>query len=192
MLAVNLIPKKMKVNTRFKIPFQPILIVLWTLIIGCGGQSGGDSSSNYYSEENGYEDGTYCAEIDYYYSETGTSSTYTHEVEIENNELTIIHWPNGGWLDDSHFSPPDISDGEASFTSDRGVDYTVRIIGKEGDCSLDKYVTDEDELIEENEDEENRIRQQEEEEEERLRQEEEEEQDEEERLRQEEEENNGE
>lgn len=184
----------MKVNTRFKILFQPILIVLMTFIIGCGGQSGGDRSSNYYSEENGYEDGTYCAEIDYYYSETGTSSTYTLEVEIENNELTIIYWPNGGWLDDSHFSPPDISDGEASFTSDRGVDYTVRIIGKEGDCSLDTYVTDEDELIREKE-EEDRIRQEEEDEEdeeERIRQEEEEdrrrqeEEDEEERRRQEE------
>lgn len=51
----------MKIITRFKTPFQLILIVLMTFIIGCGGQSGGDSSSNYYSEENGYEDGTYCA-----------------------------------------------------------------------------------------------------------------------------------
>ena len=138
-------------------------------------ESSGDRSLNNYSGRNGYEDGTYCAEIDYYYSETGTSSTYTLEVEIENNELTIIHWPNDGWLDDSHFLPPDISDGEVSFTSYRGVDYTVRIIGKEGECSLDTYVTDEDELIEEKEEEENRIRQQEEDEEERLRQEEEEE-----------------
>ncbi len=135
-----------------------------TFIIGCGGQSGGDNSSNYYSEENGQEDGIYCAEIDYYYSVTGTSSTYTLEVEIENNELTIIHWPNGGWLDDSHFSPPDISDGEANFTSDRGVDYTVRIIGNEGDCSLDTHVTDEDELIEEKEEEEEQRKRQEEEE----------------------------
>jgi len=177
----------MIVKPKLKSPYQQILIVLMTFIIGCGGQSSGDRSSNNYSERNGYEDGTYCAEIDYYYSETGTSSTYTLEVEIENNELTIIHWPNDGWLDDSHFLPPDISDGEVSFTSYRGVDYTVRIIGKEGECSLDTYVTDEDELIEEKEEEENRIRQQEEDEEERLRQEEEEEE-EEQRKRQEQEE----
>jgi len=177
----------MIVKPKLKSPYQQILIVLMTFIIGCGGQSSGDRSLNNYSGRNGYEDGTYCAEIDYYYSETGTSSTYTLEVEIENNELTIIHWPNGGWLDDSHFLPPDISDGEVSFTSYRGVDYTVRIIGKEGECSLDTYVTDEDELIEEKEEEENRIRQQEEDEEERLRQEEEEEE-EEQRKRQEQEE----
>ncbi|MEN2401038.1 hypothetical protein GKZ90_0014725 [Flavobacterium sp. MC2016-06] len=106
--------------------------------------------SNY--EEDGYPDGTYCAEIDYYYSETGTSSTYTLLVEIENNELTEIHWPNGGWLDNSHFTPPDISSGEASFTSDRGVDYTIKIIGNDGDCSTTTYVTNEDDLIQQKED----------------------------------------
>lgn len=110
-------------------------------------------------EEEGYPDGTYCAEIDYYYSETGTSSTYTLLVEIENNELVEIQWPNGGWLDNSHFTPPDISTGEASFTSDRGVDYTVKIIGNEGNCSTSIYAKDEDDLIqqkENNEYEENR------------------------------------
>ncbi|MCD9575674.1 hypothetical protein [Flavobacterium soyae] len=118
-------------------------------------------------EEDGYPDGTYCAEIDYYYSETGTNSTYILLVEIENNELIEIHWPNGGWLDNSHFTPPDISSGEASFTSDRGVDYTVKIIGNNGDCNTATYVEDEDDLIqqkEDNEDEEDRIRQNEEDE----------------------------
>lgn len=150
-----------------------------------------------YSDENGYSDGTYCAEIDYYYSETGTSSTYTLLVEIENNELTVIHWPNGGWLDDSHFTPPDISSGEASFSSDRGVDYTVRIIGNEGDCSTSSYVTDEDDLIQQKEDDENeeyRKKQEEEDDEYRKKQleEEEEKQAEEEKRKQEEEESNNE
>ncbi|WP_119789745.1 hypothetical protein [Flavobacterium anhuiense] len=103
-------------------------------------------------DEDGYLDGTYCAEIDYYYSETGTSSTYTLLVEIENNELTVIHWPNGGWLDDSHFTPPDISNGETSFTSDEGVEYTVRIIGNEGDCPTSSSAISEDELIQQKED----------------------------------------
>lgn len=118
-------------------------------------------------EKDGYPDGTYCAEIDYYYSETQTSSTYTLLVEIENNELIEIHWPNGGWLDNSHFTPPDISSGEASFTSDRGVDYTVKIIGNEGDCNTSTYAEDEDDLIEQKEDneyEEDRRRQDEEDE----------------------------
>jgi hypothetical protein len=131
------------------------IIVLMILFIAC------KRSNSYYQqehvlgnyEEDDYPDGTYCAEIDYYYSETGTSSTYTLLVEIENNELTEIHWPNGGWLDNSHFTPPDISTGEASFTSDRGVDYTVKIIGNDGDCNTTSYVTDEDDLIQQKEDE---------------------------------------
>ncbi|RYE54441.1 MAG: hypothetical protein EOP48_12330 [Sphingobacteriales bacterium] len=55
-------------------------------------------------------------------------------VEIEDQRLVKIHWPNQGWLDDSHFDPPEIIDGEASFESDKGVEYTVRIIGEDGDC----------------------------------------------------------
>lgn len=144
----------MKFNNFLKIC---LILCLTTLFIQCK-----KSNNNYeeeqeesYSDENGYSDGTYCAEIDYYYSETGTSSTYTLLVEIENNELTVIHLPNGGWLDDSHFTPPDISSGEASFSSDRGVDYTVKIIGNEGDCSTSSYVTDEDDLIQQKEDDEN-------------------------------------
>ena len=108
--------------------------VIIMLLFSCKSNSKHDSNVKYYESDMGYEDGTYCDEIDYYYSETGTSSTYTLNVEIENNELKVIHWPNNGWLDESHFSSPDISGGEANFTSDKGVDYTVEIIGIEGGC----------------------------------------------------------
>lgn len=116
-----------------------IMTIVFLAINGCGNKS--RTTSDY--QEQGYVDGTYCAEVDYYNSNTGTSSTYTLEVEIENNELTVIHWPNGGWLDDSHFTPTDISTGEASFTSDRGIEYTVRIVGNAGDCKLNNYIPDE-------------------------------------------------
>jgi hypothetical protein len=145
----------MKFNNFLKIC---LILCLTSLFIQCKKSDNDyeeEEQEESYSDENGYSDGTYCAEIDYYYSETGTSSTYTLLVEIENNELTVIHWPNGGWLDDSHFTPPDISSGEASFSSDRGVDYTVKIIGNEGDCSTSSYVTDEDDLIQQKEDDEN-------------------------------------
>ena len=117
-----------------------ILLLIFSLV-GCKNKSrnyneNSSYSSSYDESEDGYSDGTYCAEIEYYYSKTGTRSTYTLEVEIEDNELTVIHWPNGGWLDDSHFYPPDISDGYAEFESDRGVEYTVEITGEEGDCYL--------------------------------------------------------
>ena len=91
--------------------------------------------------------------------------------------MTEIHWPNGGWLDDSHFTPPDISNGEASFTSDIGADYNVKIIGNEGDCSTSSYVTDEDRILRQNEDAEIRDQEEEEEEEERVKQEEQEKKD---------------
>lgn len=74
-----------------------------------------------------YQDGTYCAEVEYYNPDTGTRNTYNLDVEVENGELTVIHWPNGGWLDDSHFSPEDITSGSCSFTSDRGYEYTVNL-----------------------------------------------------------------
>jgi hypothetical protein len=106
-----------------------------------------------YDEIDGYKDGDYCAEIDYYYNKTGTSSRYTLKVEIESNELVKIYWPNGGWLDNSHFNPPDISDGEARFESDQGVEYKVRIIGEDGECNYSLSADNEDNLIKQAEDE---------------------------------------
>lgn len=91
-----------------------------------------------YTDEDGnevYPDGTYCADIDYYNPDTGTRSTYTLNVEVESNEVTVIHWPNGGWLDDSHFSPEALDNsGNCSFTSDKGYEYHIQITGSE--CSF--------------------------------------------------------
>ena len=130
------------------------MIIISTLILfGCGGKSSSNQGS--YDDDYGYQDGTYCAEIEYYYYKTGTRSTYTLEVEIEDNELTKIYWPNGGWLDDSHFYPPDISDGYATFTSDRGIEYSVKIIGNEDTCYTDSYVKDIDRIERQLEEEEN-------------------------------------
>lgn len=62
------------------------------------------------------EDGTYCAEVEYYNPETGTESTYTLPVEVEDDMVVKLSFPNGGWLDDTHFEPEYIEDGEAKFT----------------------------------------------------------------------------
>lgn len=79
-----------------------------------------------------YPDGTYAADVEYYNPKTGTRNTYTLNVDVESNEVTVIHWPNGGWLDDSHFSPQELdSDGSCSFTSDVGYEYTIQITGAE-------------------------------------------------------------
>ncbi len=126
----------------------------WTLIlgsfllfiIGCNNNQRNSEIDEVYSEgeetdsnEGGYVDGTYCAEIEYYNPTTGTRNTYDLDVEVEGGELTEIHWPNGGWLDNSHFTPEDITDGECEFTSDRGYRYNVTL-GAHGGCSnTDEY-----------------------------------------------------
>jgi predicted dehydrogenase len=102
----------------------------------------------------GCADGTYCAEVTYHYSRTGTTSTYILLVDVEDNRLVKIHWPNGGWLDETHYKGPTIEDGAASFTSDIGADYTLRIQGEEGSYSLDSDTTNEEEIAQEREEEE--------------------------------------
>ena len=85
------------------------------------------------SGEKKYDDGNYCAEVKYYNPRTGTRSTYTLQVEVEKNKLTVIRFPNGGWLDDSHFKPPAIKNGKASFVSDRNYRYEIKVLNK-GAC----------------------------------------------------------
>lgn len=105
------------------------------LIQACGNKN---SSSEYSTEEsaNGssskYEDGTYSADVTYYNPSTGTRKTYELNVDVENNEVTVIHFPNGGWLDESHISPESLDDnGYCSYTSDRNNQYEIQITGNE-------------------------------------------------------------
>ena len=81
-----------------------------------------------YQEQSDIEDGEHEAEVQYYNPHTGTSSTYTLTVDVENGEVVKIYWPNGGWLDESHFTGADLDeDGNASFTSDKGYEYNITI-----------------------------------------------------------------
>ena len=74
-------------------------------------------------------DDTYAATVDYYNPNTGKSSTYTLFVEVVDNIVTVIHFNNGGWLDETHI----ISGGEldengiTEIESDKGYFYTVTI-----------------------------------------------------------------
>ncbi len=105
-------------------------------------------------DDDGYEykDEMYCATVEYYNPNTGTSSSYTLNIEVENDNLVTIYWPNGGWLDESHFISEDISSGSCSFTSDRGYEYNVIILGQNcqfTDNSISEDFKDDDANIEE-------------------------------------------
>lgn len=75
-----------------------------------------------------YSDGTHSATVYYYNPETGTRSTYTLDVEVENCEVTQIDFPNGGYLDDCHIEPTALdSDGDATVEDDKGRKFEVHI-----------------------------------------------------------------
>jgi hypothetical protein len=104
--------------------------------------------------ESRYEDGEYCATVEYYNPNTGTQSSYELTVEVENGELTQINWPNGGWLDSSHFTPEELdADGSVTFTSDRSYEYTVAI-ESEGPCVRSYHSSDDESEIEDEEEQE--------------------------------------
>ena len=115
-----------------------IRLLLFSIFLSCNGKvSDGDGISADERDEmevtENYPDGTYCAEVEYYNPNTGTRSSYTLTVEVEDNELTQINFPQG-WLDNDNFSAELDEDGNASFTSDKGYDYEIHIIGGEDGC----------------------------------------------------------
>jgi len=73
------------------------------------------------------DDGTYDAEVSYHNPSTGYSSTYELEVEVEDGYLTVIYFPSGGWLDDSHITPAEINGDYVYVYDDRGREYEVYI-----------------------------------------------------------------
>lgn len=102
-----------------------LLIFLFILFESCDNSSSISEDSTNTSEKSsvnddyGVDDGNHTASIDYYNPETGHQATY---------EVTEINFNNGGWLDDSHFSPTELnSDGNCEIEDDRGREYTVHI-----------------------------------------------------------------
>jgi hypothetical protein len=115
------------------------------LFSSCGGSSQGyEEEDDEQIEESGYE-GDYCADVNYYNPNTGNSSNYTLNVLVEDNQLVTIYWPNGGWMDDDHFSPEELDDnGYCSFTSDKGYDYEVQISGSPCSYTSDTSPSEDD------------------------------------------------
>lgn len=126
------------------------ILYLMTIIVGLASCKGSDnknsenSSTNYEYEEtnrydendeeyynensDGYEDGTYSASVDYNNPETGYSTSYTLDVEVEDNHVTIIYFPNGGYLDDDHIWPGELDEqGFVRIEGEDGKTYDVQI-----------------------------------------------------------------
>lgn len=83
---------------------------------------------NYYEDNEGFENGTYSASVEYYNPETGYSTTYTLDVEVEENQVTLIYFPNDGYLDDDHIWPDELDeDGFVSIDGEEGKTYDVQI-----------------------------------------------------------------
>lgn len=84
------------------------------------------------SEENSldckFEDNTYSATVDYNNSNTGYSSTYTLDVEVQDCQVIQINFPNDGYLDEDHISYADIDEnGNASVSGEDGKTYEIHI-----------------------------------------------------------------
>jgi len=88
-----------------------------------------DGRDEYGKDEYGdIEDGTYTAIVDYYNPATDYSATYTLDVEVESGEVTVIYFPNDGYLDDDHIYPSELDDGGyVSIDGEEGKTYDVQI-----------------------------------------------------------------
>ena len=117
-----------------------LLVFTLTLFLSCSKSEGSGNNisvlgiSTSLDSGDGYSDGKYCAEVGYYNPDTGTESTYTLTVQVQDNEVVGINFPGGGYLDGEITDGSLNSSGEASFTLDNGTEYTVEITGDTGDC----------------------------------------------------------
>lgn len=122
----------MRINTKYCFFLFPFIISLLSCSDDTENDYAGDETEERNTEQEsngcGIEDGSHSATVDYYNPDTGHSATYDLEVEVEDCEVTTIHFPKGGWLDDSHISPEELdSDGNATLEDDEGRTFEVHI-----------------------------------------------------------------
>lgn len=127
----------MRLNLKSKLGFILQIAFLLFLLKSC--TNGSTAISEGHGEEElrpaaNYE-GEFCANVKYFNPNTGTESDYTLLVEVEEDLLKEIKWPDGGWLDDTHFDPIDISTGIATFTTFDGKQYVITLLNDQ-QCDL--------------------------------------------------------
>jgi len=76
-----------------------------------------------------FQDDAYSADVEYYNPETGTRNSYTLDVEVDNNTVTVIHFPKGGWIDETHITSGGEldEDGTTTIYTDEGHEFTITI-----------------------------------------------------------------
>lgn len=79
-------------------------------------------------------DGSFCADVKRYNPKTMKESAYTLVVDVEDQRLIRIYWPNGGYIDSGEFDPPSITNGGATFSDHKNVQYSVRLLKPGKDC----------------------------------------------------------
>ncbi len=80
--------------------------------------------------------GKYCAKVDYENFKTGTKSTYNLTIDVENNTLKSMQFPNGGELNENEINDALISNGKTKFKYNNK-SYEVKILSKGNDCLRD-------------------------------------------------------
>lgn len=104
------------------------------LLFCCASPNSNNSENEPIAEAAAYPDGIYCANVSYYNPNTATKSTYTLNVEVSQNKVIKIIFGNGGWIDNDHMTPMELSsEGTCLITSDKHYEYGIRIKGAQ--CS---------------------------------------------------------
>jgi hypothetical protein len=80
--------------------------------------------------------GKYCAEVWYANKQSGTNSNYSLLVDVQNEKVVCIYWPQGGHLDTDHFTASAIpEEGKSVINTYDGKSYEVLIVGPESACN---------------------------------------------------------
>ena len=76
-----------------------------------------------------YTDGRYPAEVSYYNPATDYRATYDLTVLVEQGEVTVIYFPKGGWLDESHITPRELNMmGQTTIKGEAGKTYRIQLV----------------------------------------------------------------
>lgn len=76
----------------------------------------------------GFEDDKYDAIVKYYNPNTGYTAKYNLKVTVDDCQVTVIHFPKGGWLDNTHIKPADLDEeGNATAYDDKYRKWNIHI-----------------------------------------------------------------